>query len=960
MPAGSQCDDNSEQRQSMSRVRGATVVLSCMAGRGFGGDDRCVIGGRWRECRGGTIRADFKVTSGFAYLPLGFSTRRSSDRALKSLVVKAAASIPAAAVTWKWRFCQCRATSPRERKQWEDCVTVSGREWLEICLPACQLPVLGALQVALLLSFTWVGRAKSVLKPMIMKQRRNARAEETGKPRGNPSTIMHPLFKVDLGHRWNAMVGETTLLKPSSATFPNEGPRWSSGQTNHISHRRTGLVFARGIVADDATGQRVFLRRSPVFPALEFRCCSILDPLHPHRLLRPRTYLSDAHFVPSQPEVRMWSDETIVKKQRSALADGNFYVPGLNPPAISIRKPLLEIVGDLVLACYGSVPNCRSHLPPEFSSNSPTCPGAFMYSRLHSIGFTLSRPFTPQTPRPPSSRNLPSSSVLFADCRRRSSRNFSQCRVALSYKNILSHTPKWSKSPEGRRRGCDVSQVSCQLFLAAWRRTARRVYLERGEDRGESHLPQRRPAHNGTSRPRREINREKGSIVYTTYMHSGALLLDFSSGQPDFYFPWLPEVTQANSGIFVTYAMSRSYTFLFLRSTYSVCDDPSVDEKSCSHLQTQQSAIPLSRRSVHVTTRYVHDGVVEESEEAMAKERHSHSSAASRHPLASHEGEPGSIPGRVTPRFRKWKSCLAMPLVGGFSRGSPISTPLDVCIVGGEETDENHNAVVDLRLTSYRRCVRRVLHEYYKRPPDDAIVRKQRYRLVTRKHCDETSKDGDVDSRDTEMMDNYICNRRTMLPGMKSTGLNYRHPIVCLDVIGSGTIRDATGNKCNTSETMTNTSTHVPYLGLENRTRRTVSELHYGVSLLASHQGEPGSIPCRATPRFLQVGIVPGDDSDRWVFTGISSFPHPFIPALIHSHLMSPSSALKTSLLRTTQNSSLTALIKGCSILLTVCHTVTNVNLKQVLKVAARCLSTDVASPLHCLADPLQDDRSGL
>ncbi|KAJ8873496.1 hypothetical protein PR048_024314 [Dryococelus australis] len=40
--------------------------------------------------------------------------------------------------------------------------------------------------------------------------------------------------------------------------------------------------------------------------------------------------------------------------------------------------------------------------------------------------------------------------------------------------------------------------------------------------------------------------------------------------------------------------------------------------------------------------------------------------------LASHQGEPGSIPGRV-PDFRKWESCRTMPLVGGFSRGSPIS-----------------------------------------------------------------------------------------------------------------------------------------------------------------------------------------------------------------------------------------------------------------------------------------------
>ncbi|KAJ8867547.1 hypothetical protein PR048_031349 [Dryococelus australis] len=41
--------------------------------------------------------------------------------------------------------------------------------------------------------------------------------------------------------------------------------------------------------------------------------------------------------------------------------------------------------------------------------------------------------------------------------------------------------------------------------------------------------------------------------------------------------------------------------------------------------------------------------------------------------LASHQGEPGSIFGRVTPDFRMWESCRTMPLVGGFSRGSPVS-----------------------------------------------------------------------------------------------------------------------------------------------------------------------------------------------------------------------------------------------------------------------------------------------
>ncbi|KAJ8889875.1 hypothetical protein PR048_009380 [Dryococelus australis] len=44
--------------------------------------------------------------------------------------------------------------------------------------------------------------------------------------------------------------------------------------------------------------------------------------------------------------------------------------------------------------------------------------------------------------------------------------------------------------------------------------------------------------------------------------------------------------------------------------------------------------------------------------------------------VTSHQGDPGSIPGRVTPDFRMWESCRTMPLVSGFFRGSPVSPAL--------------------------------------------------------------------------------------------------------------------------------------------------------------------------------------------------------------------------------------------------------------------------------------------
>ncbi|KAJ8883348.1 hypothetical protein PR048_015191 [Dryococelus australis] len=70
------------------------------------------------------------------------------------------------------------------------------------------------------------------------------------------------------------------------------------------------------------------------------------------------------------------------------------------------------------------------------------------------------------------------------------------------------------------------------------------------------------------------------------------------------------------------------------------------------------------------------------------------------------------------------------------------------------------------------------------------------------------------------------------------------------------------------------------------------------VRLLASHQGEPGSIPGRFTPDICKRGSY----RTMPLVGGFSREPpvssRPFIPALPNTHLTSPSSAVKTSLLR--------------------------------------------------------------
>ncbi|KAJ8896533.1 hypothetical protein PR048_001877 [Dryococelus australis] len=71
--------------------------------------------------------------------------------------------------------------------------------------------------------------------------------------------------------------------------------------------------------------------------------------------------------------------------------------------------------------------------------------------------------------------------------------------------------------------------------------------------------------------------------------------------------------------------------------------------------------------------------------------------------------------------------------------------------------------------------------------------------------------------------------------------------------------------------------------------------------LFASHQGEPGPIPCGVAPGFSRVGIVPDDAAGLRVLSRISRFPRPFIAAPLHTHLAAPSSALNTPMLRSAQ-----------------------------------------------------------
>ncbi|KAJ8872580.1 hypothetical protein PR048_026186 [Dryococelus australis] len=72
--------------------------------------------------------------------------------------------------------------------------------------------------------------------------------------------------------------------------------------------------------------------------------------------------------------------------------------------------------------------------------------------------------------------------------------------------------------------------------------------------------------------------------------------------------------------------------------------------------------------------------------------------------------------------------------------------------------------------------------------------------------------------------------------------------------------------------------------------------------LLASHLGEPGSIPSEVAPGFSHTRIVPDDAAVRAFFSRFSRLLYLCIPALLRTRMISPSSAIKTSMLRAAHN----------------------------------------------------------
>ncbi|KAJ8867995.1 hypothetical protein PR048_031804 [Dryococelus australis] len=192
--------------------------------------------------------------------------------------------------------------------------------------------------------------------------------------------------------------------------------------------------------------------------------------------------------------------------------------------------------------------------------------------------------------------------------------------------------------------------------------------------------------------------------------------------------------------------------------------------------------------------------------------------------LASQQGEQGSIPFRVTPGF-SCVPCRTMPLVGGFSRESPVPptssfrrcsifTPIN--LIGSEDLALRAAQISSLAYSlPLDGIARRSIREDLGSNPGPAI-------LISVRHGSPR------------------YSRRTLGWNVSSLHVIAYYRLFTVNTFGPPP---------------------PPF----------------------SRQGEPGSIPGRVTG-FSQVGIVPDDAVNRRVFSGVSRFPRPFISATLHIH----------------------------------------------------------------------------
>ncbi|KAJ8885867.1 hypothetical protein PR048_012073 [Dryococelus australis] len=251
------------------------------------------------------------------------------------------------------------------------------------------------------------------------------------------------------------------------------------------------------------------------------------------------------------------------------------------------------------------------------------------------------------------------------------------------------------------------------------------------------------------------------------------------------------------------------------------------------------------------------------------------------------------------PDIRKWESCRTMPLVDGFSRGSPFF-PVGKHPVqsASDETDKKPRVASADAFSASGRWrfddAEQTTAELYLQADGMKVLAqvKRLYRVGaswwTTKSCGDCTR-----GQDTVLLTNMRGHGRCCTSPEDSTKKDIAFTREMLLVDADITTTSNSAGPCPSHawyEIRCRTKLQLMLLGNNHRYSQKEHQhtppvsgdtLGTRVSLLASHQSEPGSIPRRVTPGFLHVGIAPEDAAVRRVFPRISFTPHPFIPTLL-------------------------------------------------------------------------------
>ncbi|KAJ8889554.1 hypothetical protein PR048_009053 [Dryococelus australis] len=282
--------------------------------------------------------------------------------------------------------------------------------------------------------------------------------------------------------------------------------------------------------------------------------------------------------------------------------------------------------------------------------------------------------------------------------------------------------------------------------------------------------------------------------------------------------------------------------------------------------------------------------------------------------LTSHIGEPGSVPAGLLTDFRVWESRRTMPLVGGFSSGSPVSPALSFrrCPIhtSNHPPQLSSNSLVPRELDAANQkvvdtaTVKAPLHHFVL-VYSVVTACGQRINIPLAKHPEEThpvnSNARDVYNMRKKMGDLTVdldSEVRMEQGGIKmerggDVAEKIRRPMALPGTIPTCESPEGSHFLTVTSaKAVTQLRVTLPHLGVSQPPDTNISptptnRLACSPPTKAKRDQSPAS-----SLRFLQVRIVPDDATSQLVFSALSRFPRPRILALLHRYLTSSSLAL--------------------------------------------------------------------